>query len=64
MDNISKNKAMEGNDVVVKICGDDVMTVMVVRTVKDDDYLQRWRHSHPSWMSHAERFVEYMKTEI
>jgi hypothetical protein len=41
-----------------------VMTVMVVRTVKDDDYLQRWRHSHPSWMSHAERFVEYMKTEI
>lgn len=55
MDNISNNKAMEGNNAVVKIRCDDVMTVMVVRAVKDNDDLQLWRHSYPSWMSHAEK---------
>lgn len=46
---------MEGNNAVVKIRCDDVMTVMVVRAVKDNDDLQLWRHSYPSWMSHAEK---------
>jgi hypothetical protein len=47
---------MDGNNVVVKMRAvDDVMKLMVVRIVIDNEYLPRWKYTHPSCMSHAEK---------